>query len=197
MGNAVSAAALLAAGTAVGASVGWAISPLPQSNKAVGAIEGGTLGVLLTSFAGLLSPFYAPQWKRLGQTAGLIGVGAVATMAAIGAARTAQAGVPPSRQLPAPTAAVSLLPGSVYEFAATVPQGATVDSLTAQLSAAGWGGASVLFFGPTSSSAIVPAEMAPLMIAAAMNTPTVYIARGTWNGASQPIPAGVVALRVG
>src|ERR1700716_929435 len=91
MGNAVAAAGGLAAGTALGASIGYAASPLPPTNKAVGAIEGGTLGVLLTAFAGLLTPYYIPRWKRLGQTAGVIGVGAVAAMAAIGAARSAQA----------------------------------------------------------------------------------------------------------
>jgi hypothetical protein len=193
-GNAVGAAAVLAAGTALGATIGYAVSPAPPSNKAVGAIEGGTLGVLLTAFGGLLSPYYAPRWKRLGQTAGIIGVGAVAAMAAIGAARSAQAATPPA--LPSSTAATSLAPGGVYEIASQVPSGVQdANTLASQLVNVGWGTPVVLFFGPTTPSSGVPPEMRSLM--QSMNAPTSYVARGTWNGASQPVPAGLVALKVG
>src|ERR1700680_3148268 len=119
MGNALCAAGVLAAGTAIGASIGYGVSPLPSSNKAIGAIEGGTLGVLLTAFGGLLSPYYAPKWKRLGQTAGVIGVGAVAAMAVLGAARSAQAAQGPSAPALTTTATPSnLTTGNTYEIGA-------------------------------------------------------------------------------
>ena len=62
-GSILGAVGVLAAGATAGALVGSAASPAtPAGNKTVGAIEGGTLGVLVTSLAGLLIGEFQPKY---------------------------------------------------------------------------------------------------------------------------------------
>jgi hypothetical protein len=101
-GNVLGAVGALAAGAAAGAAIGSAASPVtPAGNKMVGAIEGGTIGVLATSLAGLLVGEWKPKYKKLGEMTGLVGLGAVVAMAAIGATKKAAAGTTPT-QIPPP-----------------------------------------------------------------------------------------------
>jgi hypothetical protein len=104
-GTVLGAVGVLAAGATAGAIVGSSASPAtPAGNKTVGAIEGGTLGVLATSLAGLLIGEFKPKYKKLGEMTGLVGLGAVVAMAAIGATKSAAAATtPPPPQVPPPT----------------------------------------------------------------------------------------------
>ena len=100
-GSILGAVGVLAAGATAGALVGSAASPAtPAGNKTVGAIEGGTRGGLGTSLAGLLIGEFQPKYKKLGEMTGLVGLGAVVTMAAIGATKNAAAATPPPAQVP-------------------------------------------------------------------------------------------------
>jgi hypothetical protein len=100
-GNVLGAVGALAAGAAAGAAIGSAASPAtPAGNKMVGAIEGGTIGVLATSLAGLLIGEFKPKYKKLGEMTGLVGLGAVVAMAAIGATKKASAGTTPAQIQP-------------------------------------------------------------------------------------------------
>jgi hypothetical protein len=110
-GNIAGAVGVLAAGTALGAAAGWAASPAtPAGNKTVGAIEGGTVGVLATAFAGLLIGEWKPKYKKLGEMTGLVGVGAVVAMAALGATKKAAAGTQPAQIPPTPATQRTLAP---------------------------------------------------------------------------------------
>lgn len=100
-GNVMAAIAVLAAVTAAGAGIGYAASPLPPSNKQVGAVEGGTLGALAASFGGLLVGAASPKWRRVGEMTSLIGIGGILAMAAIGAVKNTQALSQQPAQLPA------------------------------------------------------------------------------------------------
>jgi hypothetical protein len=109
-GNVAASIGVLAAGTVLGAVIGHQISPLPPDNKVVGAIEGGTIGVLATAFGGLVVGAASPRWRRLGEMTGLVGVGTVAVLALLGASKMASASTSPSNQIP-PTTTVPPVAG--------------------------------------------------------------------------------------
>jgi hypothetical protein len=83
-GNVVVSTIVLTVGVSTGAALGYYASPLPLSNKHVGALEGGVLGGLLTAFAGLVISSIDPTWRKLGDTTALIGVGGIAALALYG-----------------------------------------------------------------------------------------------------------------
>jgi hypothetical protein len=127
-GNVLGAVSLLAAGTALGATLGYQASPLPPANKMVGAIEGGTLGVLVTSFAGLVVGAASPRWNRLGEMTGLVGVGAVAVLALLGSSRAssaAPAAAPPNQisppSSPSSMTTLTLQAGERYQLVQLAP----------------------------------------------------------------------------
>lgn len=112
-GNVLGAVGVLAAGTALGAAAGYAASPpTPVGNKTVGAIEGGTLGAMVTALGGLLIGEFRPKYKKLGEMTGLVGVGAVVAMALIGATKSAAAAPLPPTLGPLPPAPRTLVPQS-------------------------------------------------------------------------------------
>jgi hypothetical protein len=111
-GSILGAVGVLAAGATAGAIVGSAASPAtPAGNKTVGAIEGGTIGVLATSLAGLLVGEWKPKYKKLGEMTGLVGLGAVVAMATLGATKRASASTT-STQLPPTMRSVSPTSGT-------------------------------------------------------------------------------------
>lgn len=144
-GNVLGAVGVLTAGTALGAAAGWVASPAtPAGNKIVGAIEGGTIGVLATALAGLVVGEWKPKYKKLGEMTGLVGVGAVVALATIGVSKRAgaaqQSPAPPP--LPSPPRQLSpqsgTSPGSRVFVSSTSDSGLVVpmivgDSLTISL----------------------------------------------------------------
>lgn len=152
-GSILGAVGVLAVGATAGALVGSAASPAtPAGNKTVGAIEGGTLGVLATALGGLLIGEFQPKYKKLGEMTGLVGLGSVVVMAAIGATKSAAAATPPA-QIPSmrtvtPTTGTTQSGGRVFQTT-TADGGSAVpmkvgDQLTVNLPAgasSGVGGA--------------------------------------------------------
>jgi hypothetical protein len=86
----MAAVGILVALTAAGAAVGYSVSPPPPANKTVGAVEGGTLAALATGFGGLLVGAASPRWRGVGEMTGLVAVGAVLTIATLGAFKPVQ-----------------------------------------------------------------------------------------------------------
>jgi hypothetical protein len=83
--------------------------------------------------------------------------------------------------------------GGKYGWASQLAAGITDQaSLVSALTAAGWTGVQVLYFGPTAGGAALPPG-----VPTPPGTPaTAYVASGIWNGTTQPVPAGVVAVQV-
>jgi hypothetical protein len=118
-GSILGAVGVLAAGATAGALVGSAASPAaPTGNKTVGAIEGGTIGVLATALGGLLIGEFQPKYKKLGEMTGLVGLGAVVVMAAVGAIKNAAAATTPT---PSPAIAPNTM--RVVTPSGTAPNG--------------------------------------------------------------------------
>jgi hypothetical protein len=66
-------------------------------------------------------------------------------------------------------------------------------ALVQALTAAGWTGVQVIYFGPTAAGAAPP----PGTPTVPGSPATAYIASGIWNGANNtPVPTGVVAVQV-
>lgn len=192
VGNIAAAVGILAAGTALGAALGRAASPAtPPGNKTVGAFEGAGLGILVTSFAGLVVSHASPKWKRVADLTGLIGAGVVTGMALLGAASmkgsAAAQQLPPAA--PTPMIATQLTPGVTYEIVGPVPAGAHTD-VAGGLTAAGWTNVQVH---PTPSPEMIVALRSQ---GAAFPQSGAYDATGTYSGGAGPVPAGVVALQM-
>ena|ERR1700732_1200185 len=86
LGNIAVSAIVLAVGVGSGAALGYYASPMPVANKQIGALEGGVLGGLLTAFAGIVLSTKDADWRKVGDTTALIGVGGIAALALYGVA---------------------------------------------------------------------------------------------------------------
>jgi hypothetical protein len=84
LGNIAVSAVALSIGVGTGAALGYYASPMPITNKQIGALEGGVLGGLLTAFAGIVISTKDADWRKVGDTTALIGVGGIAALALYG-----------------------------------------------------------------------------------------------------------------
>lgn len=119
------------------------------------------------------------------------GIAYAATHAATSTPSNPPAPPPPApgpSPLPAPALVSSWSPGNAYIFTSQVPTGvASSDALLQLLAANGWTNVVILFYGPT--GALVSGAVQPFQTNA-----TTYVASGTWNGATTPVPTGVQSV---
>lgn len=109
--------------------------------------------------------------------------GGAAVLGAVALARASQSAPATPAVVPAGTPVTQLVKGQRYTIAALLPPGVDQATLVAQLTNAGWSNIAILALGGSGQ---------PI---AGVTVPVGgYAATATWNGASGPVPTGVVAV---